>query len=228
MPDDEVVTLGRAGGSRGEVVLRRRTTGGGSVDELIVNGAFAMDSSEVSTERALARMVARPDATVLVGGLGLGFTVAELLRHPVARVEVVELEECLIGWAADGLTDTLGAVAADPRVTMHLADVADALLGRDVDVPEAGWDAILLDVDNGPDFLIHEANARIYRADLLRVAADGLAPGGTLAVWCQGPAPGLAATLRSLGGDVDERLVEVVRDGRALAYAIYSLTRPTG
>jgi len=76
--------------------------------------------------------------------------------------------------------------------------------------------------------LIHDANARIYGADLLGAAARRLAPGGTVAVWCQGPAPDLAETLRHIGGRaarVDGQLIEVLRDGRWLAYALYTLSR---
>jgi spermidine synthase len=214
VPDpEEVRTLARAAGTSG--------------DELIVNGTFAMDSAEVSTEIALARMATQPDGTVLVGGLGLGFTVAELLRSTVREIDVVELEGCLIDWARAGVTDLLGRVASDPRTRLHVADVADVLTGAPGGpIPsDQQWDAILLDVDNGPDFLIHDANARIYRADLLDAAARRLAPGGTLALWCQGPAPELAQALRDIGGHVEGQVIEVLRDGRWLGYAIYSLIR---
>jgi spermidine synthase len=226
----KVRTLARSDGVGGEVALRRRTGEHGTVDELIVNGAFAMDSAEVSTELALARIGARTAGRVLVGGLGLGFTVGELLRSDVRAIDVVELEACLIDWARAGVTDLLGQVAEDPRTRLYVADVADVLIGAPgcPIPPDQQWDAILLDVDNGPDFLIHDANARIYGADLLGAAARRLAPGGTLAVWCQGPAPELAETLRNIGGRavrVDSQLIEVLRDGRWLTYAIYTLIR---
>jgi spermidine synthase len=227
---EEIRTLARAAGRGGDVVLRRRTGERGMIDELIVNGTFAMDSAEVSTELALARLGARPAGTVLVGGLGLGFTVGELLRSDVRAIDVVELEACLVDWARAGITDQLGRVAKDPRTRLYVADVADVLLGSPgCPIPsDPQWDAILLDVDNGPDFLIHDANARIYESGLLGAAARRLAPGGTLALWCQGPAPELAATLFDLAGRtgrVDSQLIEVLRDGRWLAYAIYTLIR---
>ena len=230
---EELRTLARSEGPRGEVVLRRRLDGdGGHVDELIVNGAFAMDSAEISTELALARTVHSRDSHVLVGGLGLGFTTAELLRLGAARVDVVEIEACLVGWARDAVTSTLGAVAADHRVRLRVGDIADLLIAGqpdDTSDDRPGWDAILLDVDNGPDFLIHDANARLYEAGLLGRAAGLLRPGGVLAVWCQGPAPLLATTLADLdgAGAVEEHLIEVVRGDRAMTYAIYTLTRRT-
>jgi spermidine synthase len=222
--DEDLRTLARATGPRGEVVLRRRMSGPGtSVDELIVNGAFAMDSAEISTELALARVAGRSGATVLAGGLGLGFTATELLRLGSARVDVVEIEQCLVDWARTGVTPTLGAVAADPRIRLHVADLADVLqAGRLGGL--TSWDAVLLDVDNGPDFLIHPANARLYADALLAAAAGLLTPGGVLAIWCQGPAPALAEELRRLNGRVEEQLIEVERDGRQLTYAIYTLT----
>ena len=193
------------------------------VDELIVNGAFAMSSAETSAELALARTVVRPGATVLVGGLGLGFTTAELLRLGAARVDVVEIEQCLVDWARAGVTATLGALAADPRVRLHVADLADALSAGELG-GLTDWNAVLLDVDNGPDFLIHPANARLYGAELLAAATTVLRPGGVLAIWCQGPAPELAADLGRLGGRVEEQLIEVEREGRQLTYAVYTLT----
>jgi spermidine synthase len=220
----EVRTIARTVGARGEIALRRRSTEGGSVDELIVNGAFAMDSAETSTEQQLAAVVARAGAAVLVGGLGLGYSVAELLVGPVAHVDVVELEPDLVAWAHEGATKTLATVATDPRVRLEIGDVADVLLGHDRRFAGQRWDGILLDVDNGPDFLIHQENARVYESDLLRAAAARLEPGGTLAIWCQGPAAQLAASLRHLGGRVEGRFVEVVREGRWLEYAIYTLT----
>ncbi len=268
---DEVVTLARAEGPRGEIVLRRRVgVDGGDVHELIVNGTFAMDSMQTSTELTLARLGGRPGAVVLVGGLGLGYTTAELLRLGVGRVDVVELEECIVNWARDGLTPTLASIAADPRVRVQVGDIVDVLLASrsltsagspadydtsarmsveagvsdeshgpsgqggpdgvpsapdDGPAASADWDAILLDVDNGPDFLIHAGNARLYEADLLRAAVARLRPGGTLAVWCQGPTPALATTLARLGGRVEELLLDVARGGRRLTYAIYTVTR---
>ena len=193
------------------------------MDELIVNGAFAMDSAEISTEVALARVAGRPGAFVLVGGLGLGVTAAELLRLGAAGVDVVEIEQCLVDWARTGVTPTLGALAADPRVRLFVADLADVLSAGELD-GSTSWDAILLDVDNGPDFLIHPANARLYAGGMLAAAAAMLRPGGVLAIWCQGPARGLAAELDRLEGRVEEQLIEVERERRQLTYAIYTLT----
>jgi spermidine synthase len=215
--------LGRCETPRGEVVLRRRTHADGhQVDELIVNGTFAMDSTETTTERELGRIAgaAGPGARVLVGGLGLGYTVAEICRSDVGQVDVAEIEECLVAWARQGLTPTLAAVAADPRLRLHAADVVDLLAA---DPSQPGWDAIVLDVDNGPDFLIHDANARLYRPEVLATALDRLRPGGVLAIWCQGVAPALHDALVRVGQSPLEHTYEVHRGSRAMTYAIYEV-----
>jgi spermidine synthase len=218
-------TLARHRGPRGEVVLRRRRETGGDVEELIVNGIFAMDSTDTWTERRLAEVAltgSRP-RRVLVGGLGLGYTAAELLAADVEHLDVVEIEDCLVEWAYAGLTPTLAAVAADPRVALHTADVVAVLTGRQP--PDGPWDAIVLDVDNGPDFLIHGTNAGLYSPASLAAAYDRLAAGGTMAIWCQGPAPDLLAALRRLSPSAQPHAFTRVRDGRTLEYVIYTVAR---
>jgi spermidine synthase len=219
-------TLARHLGPRGEVVLRRRNRSATAVEELIVNGVFAMDSADTETERRLAEIaLGGPRARrVLVGGLGLGYTAAELLAGGVEQLDVVEIEECLVGWAYDGLTPTLAGVARDPRVALHPADVAAVLTGRRPE-PRGPWDAILLDVDNGPDFLIHETNAGLYTAPLLAAAYARLTDGGTLAIWSQGPAPDLLTALGRLSPTARPHAFSRVRDGRTLDYVIYTATR---
>ena len=223
--DDEPVTLGRAETPRGEVVLRRR----GEVEELVVNGAFAMDSTETHSERELGR-IAGGAPRVLVGGLGLGHTVvavldeADRLQLPV-RVDVVELEGDLVGWAREGRTATLARVAADPRVHLHVGDVATVLARRRTE-PAGPWDAILLDVDNGPDFLIHAQNDALYDEPGLRAAYGRLAPAGVLAIWCQAPSPPLLEALRRVDASAEETRHTVQREGRRFTYAIVTTRRP--
>lgn len=214
-------------GPRGEVVLQRRTQDADVVEELIVNGAFAMDSAETETERRLGELAVRGGRRrILVGGLGLGYTAAEVLSETVERVDVVELEECLIEWARAGLTPTLAAVAADARVRLHDGDIRAVLHGDQA--PYGPWDAIVLDVDNGPDFLIHLDNDLLYAGPALSAAYRRLTPGGSLAIWCQGIAPGLLATLRRIKPDAREHTYAVARGKRRFTYAIYELVRPAG
>ena len=210
-------------------MLRRRLAAEAPIEELIINGAFAMDSSEGSSERLLGDL-ALPSGRgrrVLVGGLGLGYTVSAIAAKDVAVIDVVEIEQCLIDWADQGLTATLAAVASDPRVRFYAADVRHVLAGLS-DGPAAPWDAIVLDVDNGPDFLIHRENCALYTEAGLRAAYARLAPAGTLAIWCQSAAPDLRAILERITPSVGEHIVEVTRGERSLQYAIYTVSRAAG
>jgi spermidine synthase len=224
---ETVDTVARHSGPRGDVALRRRQGDDGDVEELIVNGVFAMDSTDTWTERRLAEvaLAGREHGRVLVGGLGLGYTAHRLLQADVAHLDVVEIEECLVDWAYAGLTPTLAAVADDPRVALHVADVTAVLAGLGGG-PHGPWDAIVLDVDNGPDFLIHSANSTLYTEPSLLAAYASLGEGGTLAIWCQGPAPDLLTTLQRISPTARPTTFPRVRDGRRLSYVIYTATKP--
>ena len=222
--DDIPVTIARWNGPRGEVVLRRRGSGDGAIEELIVNGAFAMDSAETTSERALADLVP-PGARVLVGGLGLGFTTAALLDAGVGAIDVVEIEEALVAWAHEGATAQLGRAGRDPRVRLWVADVRAVLTGDEPE-PTGPWDAILLDVDNGPDFLIHAENAALYELEALSVVYAKLAPRGLLAIWCQGRAPELWSRLRTLTATAREEVHQVQRGRHLISYVIYTARAP--
>ena len=223
--------------------MRRRTADDTTVEELIVNGVFAMDSSDTGSERRLAeialtfaggdrnliagggRNLIAGGGRILVGGLGLGYTVAQLVRVR-STVDVVEIEECLIEWAYAGLTPTLRAVAVNPTVRLHHADIRWVLTG---DIPPRGpWDAILLDVDNGPDFLIHAANDALYSEAGLRAAYDQLTDPGICAIWCQAPSPQLLETLRSISPDVTTNVQPHQTQGRMPPDVIYTMTKASG
>jgi spermidine synthase len=225
-----VVARGDTG--HGELVLRRR----GEVTELIVDGVFAMDSACTSTEIALATLTLDrlaggpgpvppvadgpgPGWRVLVGGLGLGFTTAAVLADPrVAAVEVVELQELLPRWLRDGLLPSAAGLLDDPRLRLITGDVREAIELRRA----ASLDALLLDIDNGPLFLVHGSNAEVYREPFLRRAIRTLTPGGVLAIWSADPSPELAALLRAAGAaEVEEVPLDVQREGRRLRYAVY-------
>ena len=222
--DDMPVTIARWSGPRGEVVLRRHGVADDAIEELIVNGAFAMDSAETASEEALADLT-WPGARVLVGGLGLGFTAATLLDAQVGTVDVVEIEEALVAWAYEGVTLRLGRVARDPRVRLWVADVRAVLTGHEPE-PAGPWDAILLDVDNGPDFLIHAENAALYREEALSAAYARLAPGGLLAIWCQGANAGLRSRLQALTSTAREEVHKVQRGRHLISYVIYTARAP--
>lgn len=221
------IEIARARDAHGELTLALR----GDVLELVVDGVFAMDSAQTSTERELARVAldlltgtdpvtgGRGGLQVLVGGLGLGCTARTLLDSPaVGAVEVVELHPALVDWAHQGLLPELAD--ADPRLTLTVGDVLDVVPRR------AGLDAVLLDVDNGPDFLVHTGNAAVYGSPFLAAACAALAPGGVLAVWSADRSPALQRTLEAVAGGCSEVLLEVTRAARTFTYALYLAVRP--
>ncbi|MDR0284307.1 MAG: hypothetical protein LBI33_05370 [Propionibacteriaceae bacterium] len=224
---EETVTLARSDADGYEIALRRRLIGDTVTDELIINGTFAMDSARTMSEIALAEALSPEPGHVLVGGLGLGFTADHLLTIGATHLDIVELSGPLIEWAQDGLTPTLARLAADPRVTIRHGDVATLLAGQPTLPGLFGpWDSICIDIDNGPDFLIHEDNARLYTPEGIRAAIGHLHPGGKMAIWSQGPSKEFWYDLTSIDPHATERLVIVERANRRMDYAIYTVHRP--
>ena len=224
----EYVEIARAESDRGELVLReRRSENAPAVLELRANGVFVMDTLEVSSERALATAalaeVEDPRA-VVVGGLGLGFTMHEVLADTrVEKVTVVEIEEALVGWMRDGTVPQGPALLADERVTVVVADIAVAL----AEATPASYDLVLLDVDNGPGYLVHDANAALYRAPFLQTVRDALRPGGVLVIWSAAAAPDLHQQLREVFGAADEQAHHVKLQEREEQYWLYAARVPS-
>lgn len=214
--------MARAASPHGELVLRRRDDGH---LELRANGVFVMDTLEHSSERALAghalELTGDRPVRVLVGGLGLGFTLGAVLADArVTRCTVAEIEPDLVGWLRDGTVPHGPALLADPRVDALVADV-----GRVLESAAASYDLVLLDVDNGPGYLVHDANAALYAPPALAAARTALAPDGHLVVWSAARAPALADALREVFGNVAERPYDVPAHGRVGQYFLYSVRR---
>lgn len=230
-PAPTYVERARAESPRGEVVLRERldpeAPQAPGVLELRVNGVFVMDSLETTTEQELARTalteVEEPRA-VLVGGLGLGYTAREVLGDPrVETLVVVELEEALVGWMRDGTVPHGPALLADQRLRLVTADVRQAVAeGR-----PGTYDLVLLDVDNGPGFLVHEANAEVYGAEFLSAVARLLRPGGVVVVWSAAEAPDLLDALEGVLAAATAIPLAVRLQSREDQYWLYLARRPT-
>lgn len=203
----ETEVVERTTGHAGELVLRRV----GDHHEIVANGVFLMDTRGGSSERLLVTATADrmpPPGRMLIGGLGVGFSLAAALVHPaVTAVEVVEREGAVIRWNRGPLARLHGDALADPRVTVHEADVADLIAAA----PPGSFDAICLDTDNGPDWLVSPANARLYTDSGLSAAAGAISPGGVLAVWSAAPSPALVARMGGLFTDVTTLEVPVER-----------------
>jgi spermidine synthase len=188
-PDVEVYE--RRAGENGELVLR----GDGQHFEIISNGVFLMDTRAGESERLLVRAaldrVARP-ADVLIGGLGVGFSLAEALVSPLTRtVTVVEREPAVIGWHATHLRHCSGGGVGDDRVRVERADLLGWLRAT-----TGAFDVICLDVDNGPQWTVTEGNAALYGPEGLDLLGGRLRPCGVLAVWSATAAPAFEASLR--------------------------------
>jgi spermidine synthase len=220
-------TIARAESPRGEVVLRRRSRDGAL--ELRVNGVFVMDSRETGSERALASLAlerlaqdrsteTRDLVSVLVGGLGLGYTLAEFAASPlVGEVVVAEIEAALVDWHLGGLiTHTADIIRSSP-VRVVVGDVRDVLATR----LDGSLDAIVLDVDNGPGFLVYGDNAPIYRREFLSRCRQALADKGVVVVWSAAPASGLRDALHDVFGSVSHHPMEVTLGQRVDSYHAY-------
>ncbi len=189
-----------------------------------------MNSRLSGSEEALAilacgRIAARPAPRILIGGLGLGFTLRAALGALPERAELVvaELVPAVIAWARGPLAEVFGGILDDPRVRLRETDVAAPI--RDGD---AAFDAILLDVDNGPDGLTHPENDRLYDHAGLGLARRALRPGGILAVWSAHPDPAFTRRLHQAGFRVEE--VPARANGRrgGARHRIWLAARPGG
>lgn len=219
----EYVEIARAETARGELVLRERRADNAPTSlELRANGVFVMDTLEVGSEQALAEValaqVEQPRA-VVVAGLGLGFTMhAVLADQRVEKVAVVEIEQALVDWMRAGTIPHGPALLADERVTVVVADIGEAM----AEARPASYDLILLDVDNGPGYLVHDVNAALYEQPFLEAAARALRPGGALAIWSAAEAPVLGRTMDSVFGNVEATPYEVLLQDRDEQYWLYA------
>lgn len=171
----------------------------------------AHGSEDALAELACARVGDRSRPRILVGGLGLGFTTAAVLRRigPKGRVVVVELAPAVVRWIRGPLAHLAGDPLQDPRVTLREEDVVKILQSE-----RRAYDAILLDVDNGPADLISKGNNRLYDRAGLEVIRAALRPGGILAVWSAGPDQAFAQRLRRADFGVEEVRAQGHQGGR--------------
>ena len=187
-----------------------------------------MNSRMSGSEEALATMTAerlagRKGQHWLVGGYGMGFTLRAALAvlGSDARLTVAELVPKIVEWARGPMAGLTGGCLDDPRVTLVQADVAlQIAAGRNA------YDAILLDVDNGPDGLVRAGNDRLYTREGLAAAKAALMPGGVLAVWSAGKDPVFAGRLRKAGFAVEEVQVRARSNGKGAKHTIWFAVRP--
>ena len=208
----------------GELRLMRR-----GAELSIMSGSTELMNSRLSgSEKALAtlaleRLKGRPKLRVLIGGLGMGFTLrAALAELPAdAAVVVAELVPSVVAWARGPMAGLFEGCLDEPRVTVREADVA-AVIGE----ARAAFDAILLDVDNGPGGLNRDANDRLYSIGGLNAAKRALKPGGVLAVWSGGRDDGGFTRRLVNAGYVAEEIGVRATGGKRGARHVIWLARP--
>lgn len=187
-------------GNRGKMHLVRR----GEEYVIRIDGQDLMGSRMYGSERELATLaldgLATENPHVLIGGLGLGFTLAAALEvtGPAARIEIAELVPAVLEWNKTYLGHLAGHPLDDDRSEVRLADVCDLIRTAD-----EKFDAILLDVDNGPDGMTQSANQWLYDADGLRAIYNALAPGGVLGVWAAFEDPPYTRRAQKAGFEVE-------------------------
>lgn len=210
-------------GLHGEVVLRRR----GDLYEIISNGCFLMDTSDGRSERLLVScaldLLREPaGARVLIGGLGVGFSLAQAAADPrLGSIVVVECERAVIDWHTAGAAPLRRFAESghdDPRTRIVHQDLAEHLR----EAP-ARYDVLCLDVDNGPDWTVHEGNNGLYGTEGVAVMARALADSGVLALWGAAYSETFERELNEQFTRVD--VVEVPTLGRGAPDVVYRAVR---
>ena len=194
-------------------------------DFMIVLDRNELMSSRMSgSEEALAVMtierLGNRDAHLLIGGYGMGYTLraSGAALSAKGKITVVELVPEIITWAKQFMAGLTAGCLDDPRVELMIGDVADTIaIGQ--------YDAILLDVDNGPDGLTRASNNRLYSPRGLAAAKAALRPGGILAIWSAAPDRAFARALADAGFAVDEVAVRARANGKGAKHIIWFATR---
>src|SRR6202171_1998172 len=186
-----------------------------------------MNSRLSGSEEALATLACRQIEAVkrphlLIGGLGMGFTLRAALAMlgSEARIMVAELVPAVIAWAKGPMAEVFGGSLGDPRARILTADVADVIQSH-----ASAFDAILLDVDNGPEGLIRKANDALYDLKGLKAIRRSLRPKGVLAVWSSGPNAAFSRRLADAGFAVDEVAVRATTKRSGAHHVIWFATK---
>jgi spermidine synthase len=206
-------------GHEGEVTLRKR----GLEFSIRTAAAELMNSRVHGSEDALAELTCRrlkrkSGLRILIGGLGMGFTLAAALgqTEPDTRITVSELIPAVVRWNREHLGHLAGMPLDDRRVSVLEEDVAETMRKR-----KSVWDAILLDVDNGPQGLTRKANDRLYGRSGLKTAFFALCPGGFLAVWSSGADEAFTRRLKQCGFRTETLTVRARKPGKGARHTIW-------
>jgi spermidine synthase len=216
----------RVPGADVELRLMRR----GDEFSMMLGQNELMSSRLSGSEEALATLACKRIETVkrphlLIGGLGMGFTLRAALAvlGSDARIVVAELVPAVIAWARGPMAAIFGDCLTDPRADIREADVVEMVQSH-----KSAFDAILLDVDNGPEALIRKANDALYDLNGLKAILRALRPGGVLAVWSSGPNSSFSRRLRNAGFDVNEVAIRATTKRSGARHVIWFAAKPGG
>jgi spermidine synthase len=226
--DHDKVVIERVATPRGEIQLQQRLRPAEEkpVYEIIFNGVFLMASYNERSEKALATLAIEPLASagvqVLIGGLGIGHTLrAALDFESVQTVEVVEIEQYIMRWARGPFRELNGSACSDPRVQLIEMDLGEYLFRT-----EKTYDAIILDVDNGPTWCTLESNRSLYERQTLIRIRDILFNGGVFTVWASEKSDAFERMLKEVFGCAEAITVEDSDTrGCSTDYTIYRVQR---
>jgi len=211
-------------GDEGEVTLLKR----GSEFSIRTAGAELMNSRRHGSEEALAeltcsRIKRKSGLRILIGGLGMGYTLAAALGQsgPDTLITVSELIPAVVRWNREHLGHLAGMPLDDPRVSVEEEDVGATIRKR-----KSAWDAILLDVDNGPEGLTRKANDRLYGGAGLKTSFSALRFGGILAVWSSGTDEAFTRRLKQCGFLTETVTVRARKPGKGARHTIWLAEKP--
>jgi len=210
--------------NEGEVILLKR----GTEFSIRTAGTELMNSRLHGSEDALAeltcsRIKRKSGLRILIGGLGMGYTLAAVLElsEPDARITVSELIPAVVGWNRDYLGHLAGMPLDDPRVFVKEEDVAESIRGK-----KSTWDAILLDVDNGPEGLSRKANDSLYGRSGLKMSFSALRSRGILSVWSSGADEAFTRRLKQCGFRTETITARARKSGKGGRHTIWLAGKP--
>ena len=211
-------------GHEGEVILLKR----GTEFSIRTAGTELMNSRRHGSEDALAeltysRIKRISRLRILIGGLGMGYTLAAALKQsePDTLITVAELIPAVVRWNREQLGHLAGMPLDDPRISVQEEDVAETIRKR-----KSTWDAILLDVDNGPNWLTRKANDRLYGRSGLKTSFSSLRPEGILAVWSSGADKTFTHRLKQCGFQTETVTVAAHKSGKGSRHTIWLAGKP--
>ena len=212
-------------GHEGEITLLKRgsefsirTAGAGELMNSRLHG-----SEDAQAELTCSRIKRKSGLRILIGGLGMGYTLAAALgqSEPDTLITISELIPAVVRWNREHLGHLAGMPLDDPRVSVEEEDVVETIRKR-----KSAWDAILLDVDNAPEGLTRKANARLYCKSGLKTSFSALRPGGILAIWSSGADEAFTRRLKQCGFQTETVIVRARKGGKGARHTIWLAGKP--